>query len=91
MEKVLGWLVEYLTFFFFCLGQVLVAVCGIYFPNQGLNLGSLHWERGVLAIGPPGKSPDTAFKEMEQIYEISWWRYGVLFPSYFCMFEILHS
>ena len=56
MEKVLGWLVEYLTFFFFCLGQVLVAVCGIYFPNQGLNLGSLHWERGVLATGPQGKS-----------------------------------
>ena len=25
-------------------------------PDQGLNLGSLHWEHGVLATGPPGKS-----------------------------------
>ena len=25
-------------------------------PDQGLNLGPLHWERGVLATGPPGKS-----------------------------------
>ena len=25
------------------------------FPNQGLNLGPLHWEYRVLAPGPPGK------------------------------------
>ena len=30
--------------------------CGIYFSDQGLNSDPLHWERGVLAIGPPGKS-----------------------------------
>ena len=36
--------------------KLLVAACGIRFPDQGSNPGSLHWECGVLAIGPPGKS-----------------------------------
>ena len=27
----------------------LSSACGIYFPDQGLNLGSLHWELRVLA------------------------------------------
>ena len=34
----------------------LVAVCGISFPDQRLNLGPLHWECRVLATEPPGKS-----------------------------------
>ena len=29
---------------------------GIKFPDQGSNLGPLHWECGILATGPPGKS-----------------------------------
>ena len=33
----------------------LSAACGIWFPDQGWNLGSLHWEYGVLATGPTGK------------------------------------
>ena len=28
----------------------------IQFPDWGLNLGPEHWELGVLATGPPGKS-----------------------------------
>ena len=32
--------------------------CGISFPDQGLNLGTLHWEHGILATGPQG-SPTT--------------------------------
>ena len=36
--------------------QVLVVACGIKFPEQGSNLGPLHWEHGILAIGPTGKS-----------------------------------
>ena len=32
--------------------------CGILFPDQGSNPGPLHWEHGVLATGPPGKSQD---------------------------------
>ena len=35
--------------------EPLVVVCGIYFPDQELNSVLLHWERGVLAIVPPGK------------------------------------
>ena len=37
-------------------GKLLVVACGIVFPDQGLNPGSLHWECKVLATGPPGKS-----------------------------------
>ena len=36
---------------------VIVAVCGIQFPNQELNLGPRHWECGVTATGLPEKSP----------------------------------
>ena len=34
----------------------LVVACGIQFLDQGLNCSPLHWEHGVLATGPPGKS-----------------------------------
>ena len=39
--------------------QVLSGVweCGIWFHDQGWNLGPLLWGRGVLATGPPGKFP----------------------------------
>ena len=37
---------------FIWLQQILVAVCGIYFPEQGLNPGPLYWELRVLAPGP---------------------------------------
>ena len=37
-------------------GSLVVAVSGILFPDQGWNPGPLHWELGVLAPGPPGKS-----------------------------------
>ena len=43
--------------------KILVPVCelsvmayGIYFPNQGPNLGPLHWEHRALATGQPEKS-----------------------------------
>ena len=35
---------------------LLVAACGVSFLDEGLNLSPLHWEHGVLAAGPPGKS-----------------------------------
>ena len=41
-----------------CATQVFVAVFGIYFPDQGSDLGLLYWEHGVLATGSPGKSPE---------------------------------
>ena len=40
--------------------------CGmqnLQFPNQGLNLGPLHWEDGVLATGPPGMSLEHFLKD----------------------------
>ena len=62
---------NYFSFFLFknlfWLHQLLVATyellvarsCGIQFPDQGSNLGPLHWECGVLAAGPPGKCLDS--------------------------------
>ena len=35
-------------------------------PCQGLNPGPLHWELGVLATGPPGKSHSLFFKYSSQ-------------------------
>ena len=32
-------------------------------PDQGSNLGCLHWELGVLATGPPGKSQEFLIKD----------------------------
>ena len=39
--------------------DLLVAACGMSFPDWRLNAGSLHWECGVSAPGPPGKSLHT--------------------------------
>ena len=41
---------------YFWLCCVLVAACGIQFPDQGLNSGPLHWECRVPVTGSPGKS-----------------------------------
>ena len=41
------------VFYFIWLLQVLVVACDIQFPDQGLNLGPLHWELRVLVTGPP--------------------------------------
>ena len=54
----ISFLLKKLLYFWLC--WVLVAactllVCGIYFSDQGLNLGPLPWEHGVLAAGPPEK------------------------------------
>ena len=34
---------------------------GISFPDQGSHLGPLHWERRVIATGPPGKAQGLVF------------------------------
>ena len=41
--------------------KLLVVPCGIKFPHQESNLGSPHWECGVLATEPPGKSLNSVF------------------------------
>ena len=35
---------------------IFVVVCETLFPDQGLNLGPLHWDCGLLATGPPGRT-----------------------------------
>ena len=42
--------------------KLLVIARGIWFPDQGSNLGPLHWEHGVLATRPPGKSQKKPFE-----------------------------
>ena len=36
-------------------------MCDIQFPNQGSNLGPLHWEHRVLAGSPPAVVLDLVF------------------------------
>ena len=45
-----------------------VEACGIWFPDQGRNLGPLHGELGVLAAGPPGKSPAHPLLKVHALY-----------------------
>ena len=42
--------------------ELLIAACGIQFPDQGLNLGPLHWELRVVTTGPLGKSQNMLLK-----------------------------
>ena len=35
--------------------------CGILAPRPGIKPTPLHWKRGVLTTGPPGKSLDPLF------------------------------
>ena len=46
---------------------IFLEVCGILFSDQGLNSGSLHWQLGVLAIGPLGKFSDQTFLVLHSI------------------------
>ena len=51
--------------------ELLVVACGIQFPDQESNSGPLHWEFGVLARGPPGKSQsDLKKKNPEKKIEV---------------------
>ena len=38
--------------------HLLLVACGIWFPDQEMNLGPRHREHGVLATGPPGSPSD---------------------------------
>ena len=51
-----------LFFFFSAMAcEVLVAACGIQFPEQGSSPGPLPWECGVLATEPPGKPQEVEY------------------------------
>ena len=47
---------------------VLCLSCGMWglVPQPGIEPGPLHWEQGVLAIGPPGKSPKFLIFKLRQ-------------------------
>ena len=47
--------------------EVLAVACGIQCPGQGLNLGPLDSERGVLATAPPREVPENCFLENENV------------------------
>ena len=50
------YLIKYLFIFIYLPAPGLSCVmCGLI-PDQGLNPGPLHYECGILATGPPGKS-----------------------------------
>ena len=42
-------------------------------PRPELNLGPLHWEHGVLATGPLGKSPQIEYIELKRFLFIGIW------------------
>ena len=50
----------------FSMQALLDAACGIQFPDQGSNPGPRHWQHGVLATGPPGKSLTLHFESILQ-------------------------
>ena len=60
-----GWLISFIFFYLFIwLCWVLVVACELLVhsmwnlvPWPGIEPRPLHWEHGVLATGPPGKSP----------------------------------
>ena len=54
----------FFKYLFVWLCQVLVAARGIQSPDQGSNLGSLHWELRVLATGPPRKSLNSLLSKL---------------------------
>ena len=47
--------------------ELLAVACGIQFSDQRLNLSPLHWEFGILATGPPGKSLFSVFWVLKKI------------------------
>ena len=47
--------------------EFLVTVYGIQVSDQGLNPGPLHWESGVSATGPPGKSTSTLLSSLSPL------------------------
>ena len=67
-------------YLFIWLHQVLVAACGVYFPDKGSNSGPLYWEHWVLATGPSGKSLGSNF--WFTCLPGNFWSWTQLFPPF---------
>lgn len=48
--------------------ELSVVAYGLYFPDQRLNPGPLHWECRVTIVGPPGKYPILLLKMSYNIH-----------------------
>ena len=57
--------------------------CGIQFPDQGLNLGPLHWKLGVFNWRTPRKAP-SIFKTRIQVHGFKRLK-AVAYICYFCL------
>ena len=66
------WMCFWNNFIFFYLAALGLS-CGMWTssPDQGLNLSPLHWEQGVLAPRPPGKSPGAVFFKLRVITHLT--------------------
>ena len=47
---------------------ILVATCGIYFPDQESNPGFVHWECWVLATGPLGNAIRSSSRSLRVVF-----------------------
>ena len=64
-----------------------VFLVNLQFSDQGLKPGSLQWEHGVLATGPPGKSLKClALNDKFYIHSI---KVNVLYYLYYNTFNML--
>ena len=48
--------------------ELLVATCGIYFPDQESNPGFVHWECWVLATGPLGNAIRSSSRSLRVVF-----------------------
>lgn len=63
--------------------KLLVVPCASWFPDQGLNVGRLHWELRVIATGPLGKS-------LSQVLKTSVFDFCHMFQCRFELSSLLH-
>ena len=63
--------------------QVLAVAYKIQFPDQGSNLGPLHWEHRVVATEPSGKSPYSFFNLNKHDFKFQFcYRFCHRFPGF---------
>ena len=66
---------------------LLVAACGIWFPDKRSNLGPLHWEFRVLVTGPPGSPCGAYFNDQLSVRSSHWFPGLGLLPL--CPYQVI--
>ena len=64
--SILGFLFNFLNLFIW-LSQILVVACGMWFPNQGQNLGPQLWEHGSQPLNHQGSPTESDFSRVFKI------------------------